>query len=199
MSSETLRTIRLYGPLGARFGRVHRLAVSSTSEAVRALCVVAPGFEKFLMNAKDNGLTFAVFNGKRNLADDQLLHPVGRSDIRIAPILIGSKSAGLFQTILGVALIVVGALTYNYGGQAGVSMGLSMMAGGATMTLGGVVQMVSPQTTTSNGSTSDTKSSCYFSGAVNSTTQGDPVPLAYGRIRVGSKVVSSGIYSEDQA
>jgi len=41
---EKLRTIRLYGPLGTRFGREFRLAVDSPAEAVRALCVLLPGF-----------------------------------------------------------------------------------------------------------------------------------------------------------
>lgn len=37
---ERLRTIRLYGLLGARFGRKFRLAVSNPAEAVRALCAI---------------------------------------------------------------------------------------------------------------------------------------------------------------
>ncbi len=37
MKNEKLRTIRLYGVLAKTFGRVFRLAVSSTAEAVRAL------------------------------------------------------------------------------------------------------------------------------------------------------------------
>lgn len=32
-----LTTIRLYGALGARFGRVHKLAVQTSAEAVKAL------------------------------------------------------------------------------------------------------------------------------------------------------------------
>ncbi|MBR8152816.1 tail assembly protein, partial [Burkholderia vietnamiensis] len=137
--SNTLRTVRLYGVAGTKFGRVHRIAVSSTREAIRALCVTVPGFEKFMMCAKDNGLTFAVFHGRRNVSEDELEHPVGRDEIRIAPILIGSKNGGLFQTIIGAALIVVGAFTSAYGGSTLIGLGASMM-------LGGVMQMLSPQT-----------------------------------------------------
>lgn|GEM_PF-1150655 len=32
-----LRTIRLYGKLGTKYGRIHKLYISSTSEAIRAL------------------------------------------------------------------------------------------------------------------------------------------------------------------
>ncbi|TGP43476.1 tail assembly protein [bacterium M00.F.Ca.ET.228.01.1.1] len=190
--SEKVRTIRLYGVAGARFGRVHRFAVSSTAEAMRALCTQIAGFEKFLMNAKDNGLTFAVFRGRRNLGEKELEHPVGEDDIRIAPVLVGSKKAGLFQTILGAALIVVGVLTSAYGGG-------SLIGLGASLALGGVMQMLSPQTAGLAGTGPDNGTSYYFNGPVNSSAQGEPVPLVYGRMRVGSKVISAGIYAQDQA
>lgn len=196
--TEKLRTIRLYGVLGARFGRVHTLAVSSTAEAVRALGVLLPGFRKFMLCAKDSGLTFAVFNGRRNLGEDELPHPVGDAEIRIAPILIGSKSGGLFQVILGAALIasafIPGLNAATFAGASSTLLGL-----GASMAIGGVVQMLSPQTSGLASSSGDNGTSYYFNGPVNSAAQGDCVPLVYGRMRVGSKVISAGIYSEDQA
>ncbi|QVN14806.1 tail assembly protein [Burkholderia sp. LAS2] len=191
--TEILREVRLYGIAGARFGRVHRLAVSSTAEAVRALSVLIPGFRRFLLDARDNGLTFAVFNGRRNLTEDDLSAPVGSDAIRIAPVIIGSKSGGLFQTIFGAALMVVGAVASFYGQP----WGAQLMGLGASMALGGIVQMLSPQQAGLAGA-ADNGTSYYFNGAVNSAAQGEPVPLVYGEMVVGSKVVSSGIYTEDQ-
>jgi predicted phage tail protein len=191
--NEKLRVIRLYGVLGFLFGREHRLAVGSTAEALRALRVLLPGFEKFMMNARDNGLTFAVFNGKRNLNENELAHPVGNDEIRIAPVIIGSKNSGLFTTILGTALAIVGVVTSELGG--GFLIGI-----GASMALGGIVQMLSPQQSgLASNSGPDNGTSYYFNGAVNSNAQGDCVPRGYGRMRVGSKVISAGIYAEDQA
>ena len=40
--------VMLYGVLGARFGRIHHLAVASGAEAIHALCVKIPGFKRFL-------------------------------------------------------------------------------------------------------------------------------------------------------
>jgi hypothetical protein len=37
---------------GARFGRVHKLAVQTSAEAVKALCINLDGLEDYLMNAK---------------------------------------------------------------------------------------------------------------------------------------------------
>ncbi|MDR3427904.1 tail assembly protein [Silvimonas sp.] len=186
---ETLRTIRLYGKLGARFGRIHRLAVASAAEAVRALSMLLPGFEGELMSSKDRGLAYAVFLGKRNLAPDQLRYPVGADEIRIAPILQGSKRGGILQTILGVVLIVVGVYLEN---PQLVGMGVGMVAGGVLQML----SPVSPGLSTKDGP--DNGASYNFNGAVNTTAQGNPVPLLYGRMIVGSAVISAGIYAEDQ-
>ena len=71
---STLRTIRLYGKLGARFGRVHRFHLESNTvaEAIRALDSQLIGFRAFMVNAKQYGMVFAVFAGKRNLVKDEL-------------------------------------------------------------------------------------------------------------------------------
>ncbi|WP_439145457.1 hypothetical protein [Xenorhabdus bovienii] len=70
---NTLRTVRLYGVLGTQFGRVYKLAVSTPQEAIRALSVLIKGFEHFLLTAKEQGLTFAVFNGKHNISRKRLI------------------------------------------------------------------------------------------------------------------------------
>ena len=68
----SLKTIRLYGVLGAKFGREHKLDIDSPREAIKALSVLYDGFEPFLANAHLKGLEFAVFKGKRNIAEDEL-------------------------------------------------------------------------------------------------------------------------------
>lgn len=186
---EKIRTIRLYGRLGARFGRVHRLAVSSAAEAVRALGVLLPGFRQELASSSERGVAYAVFIGRENIGKDQLDLPPGREDIRIAPVLQGSKRAGIFQIIVGVALIVVGVITQQYN--------LAYMGG--AMALGGVIQMLSPVTNTLSSRDSPSNGASYnFNGPINTSAQGNPVPLLYGRMIVGSAVISAGIYAEDQ-
>lgn len=194
---ETLREVRLYGRLGARFGRLHRLAVSSTAEAIRALCVLVPGFEKELADSEAHGVRYACFVGTRNVAESDLQHPVSGDAIRIAPVLAGAKRAGLFQTILGAVLVVVGAvLTYT---GVGAPIGTPMMQLGAAMALGGVIQMLSPQQRGLSTADSPENGASYnFNGPVNTSAQGNPVPLLYGRMIVGSSVISAGIFAEDQ-
>ncbi|MCS6474475.1 tail assembly protein, partial [Burkholderia thailandensis] len=61
----------------------------------------------------------------------------------------------------------------------------------------GITQMLSPQQAGLAG-VADNGTSYYFNGPVNSAAQGEPLPLVYGEMIVGSKVVSSGIYTEDR-
>jgi predicted phage tail protein len=201
--AERIRTIRLYGKLGARFGRVHHLAVDSAAEAVRALGVLYEGFNRFLAESKDMGLAFAVFYGKRNIGKDELSDPPSHNDIRIAPVVQGSKSGGL-QVLVGIALIAAAVLVPG----AGAAAAGSFFAGGAwgvvgsigiSLALGGVAQLVAgTQKGLSSSEAADNKPSYNFSGIKNTTTQGNPVPLCYGEMTVGSAVASLSIVAEDQ-
>ncbi|MER5109710.1 tail assembly protein, partial [Providencia stuartii] len=185
------------------FGREHKLDIDSPREAIKALSVLYDGFEQFLANAHLKGLEFAVFKGKRNISEDEL-HLDTTEDIRIAPIIKGSKRGGFFQTILGVAMI--GAAAFLSGGlsvafTAAGTWGGALAMGGAAMALGGVVQMLSPQPRgLSVRQDADNKPSYAFGGTVNTTAQGNPVPLFYGldRREIGGAIISAGIYTEDQ-
>ncbi|HFF6004476.1 tail assembly protein [Stenotrophomonas maltophilia] len=192
--TERMRTIRLYGQLGSRFGRSFRLAVNSPAEAIRALCAIVPGFQQYLAKAKEQGMAFAVFIGKQNISKDQLQDPPGADDIRIAPVLLGSKRGGVLNIILGVVLIVVGAYTGN----------ANLIYSGAVMAIGGVVQMLGPQPKGLGSQDSvENRPNYSMNGTVNTQAQGNPVPVPYGGhdtkgMLVGSAVISGGIMAEDQ-
>lgn len=193
-----LTTIRLYGALGARFGRVHMLAVQTSAEAVKALCINLDGLESYLMNAKKNGMTFAVFRGKRNIGVDDFKALSGDTDIRIAPVMEGAKKAGLFQTILGAVMVVAGiVVTGMTFGSAGV-IGAGMISAGIGMMAGGIYQMLSPQPKGLQGRDDpDNKPSYAFGGAVNTLAMGNPVALLYGEREIGGAIISAGIVAED--
>lgn len=192
--SNQLRNVRLYGKLGAKFGRVHRMAVKSPAEAVRALSAQVAGFEAFLMRSKDMGLGYAVFLGGRNLKEEELHSPAGDDDIRIAPMILGSKNGGIFQIILGAVLIVVGTFATFLTGPAGAALvGL-----GWSMVLGGIVQLLTPvpKDKGSKDKAADT-ASFTFNGPINTQAQGNPIGVLYGELFIGSAVGSAGIKPVD--
>lgn len=193
---EIMTRIELGGALGKLFGKTHKLSIKTTSEAIRALCCTIKDFERYLNNSKARGLTYAIFRGKKNLGKDDLGFPVTGDVIRIMPVIIGSKQAGVFQTILGAALIAV-AFVASFTPFAAASPFLYAM--GASMALGGVIQMLSPQAGgLASKQDADNKASYAFGGVTNTTAQGNPVPLLYGKRRIGGAIISAGIYAEDQ-
>jgi predicted phage tail protein len=71
---------------------------------------------------------------------------------------------------------------------------------GVSLVLGGIAQALSPSPvqsavgfSTTRGSDAAKFESFSFSGIVNTAKQGMPVPIAYGRVYVGSAVISSGL------
>ena len=198
--TDQVRIVRLYGPLGTQFGRVHRLAVHSTAEAIRALCAVLPGFERAFIGCDGAEKRYACFVGKRNIEEDQLAYPVGSDEIRIAPILSGAKRGGLFQTILGAALIAASFFIPPTGAFGIAALSKAAVGGvGVSLAFGGIVQMLSPQQRGLSAKDSPENGASYnFNGPVNTSAQGNPVPLLYGEMFVGSAVISAGIAAEDQ-
>ncbi|WP_379933904.1 tail assembly protein [Enterobacter sichuanensis] len=194
-----LTTIRLYGALGARFGRVHKLAVQTSAEAVKALCINFDGLEDYLLNAKKHGMTFAVFRGKRNIGVQDFKELGGDNDIRIAPVMEGAKKAGLFQTILGAVMIVAGLALGPVGwGVVGAGFANGLIIGGITSMAGGIYQMLSPQPKGLQGRDDpDNRPSYAFGGAVNTLAMGNPVALLYGEREIGGGIISAGIVAED--
>ena len=192
-----LRTIRLYGHLGTKFGREHKLYVANTTEAIRALCSQLEGFFEELRDSEDNGIAYMVFHGKTNVGKDQLEDPVGDAEIRIAPIVVGSKRGGIFQIILGVVLIAAAFIFPPSAGGItvfGAAANGTLFMLGASLLLGGIAQMLAPQPKLDmdEGAVSPNKS---FSGPVNTTINGSPVPIAIGKVICGSSVVSASIHS----
>jgi predicted phage tail protein len=198
-----MTTVRLYGALRQfepkpKLGqpRGFRLAVNSTAEAIKALCVQIPGLERFLANAHLRGMEFAVFRGKRNIGENELQFG-GKDEIRIAPVMRGSKRGGVLQTIIGVVLIAIAYINpFGYFSGPAVS---AMYAAGAANVAGGVIQMLSPQAGGLRQSAAPENLPSYaFGSAKNTTAAGNPVPICYGKRRWGGVIISASIYAEDK-
>ena len=114
-----------------------------------------------------------------------------------------ATEAGQRQVAFGAGLFgttsIFGA-TAATAGTAGAltTLGVALSGLGASLVLGGVAQALSPApvqstTVTERGRDAAKFESFTFSGIVNTAKQGLPVPIAYGRVFVGSAVLSSGL------
>lgn len=193
----TMTTIKLSGSLAQRFFRQRQflLETGTAQEAFSALKHTVDGFEEFIRDQARRGMRYAIFRNRENVGEDRLTMS-GTTEIRIVPVIAGSKNGGVLQTIVGVVLIVAGAVISAFGGAA---VGAPMMQIGIAMTIGGVLQMLSPTPKTpsqQDQAVTENKPSYLFNGAFNSTQQGLPVPIVYGQMLVGSSVIAVGTWAE---
>ena len=189
--TQKLIDIKLGLSLGRRFGKIHQMAVNSVPEAMRALCSQIPAFKEFMNSHVGQNTRYAIFVDGKNVNEHRIADFSAVQEIRILPIPQGRKSGGLFQTILGAALITVGIFT----GQ------IYLVGTGVSLAAGGIAQLLSPQATglkTQNNQTSN-RASYAFGSAVNTVAAGYPVCLPYGYRTVGGSVFSAGSYAEDNS
>ena len=194
-----MKTIRLYGFLGEQFGTHHMRDVADGAEALRAMSATVPGFEEALIQEQTYG--FQIFYDEE-LTTEHIKNPTNCEVIKIVPVLLAAKD-GISQVLVGVALMVVAYYTFGLGNEAILSwsaagdsaIAATMTHMGFAIALGGVASLLanSPQSSQGSlGNAADTPT-YVFSGPVNTTAQGEAIPVLYGRLRVGSLVASSGI------
>lgn len=198
----TLRTIKLYGALGKKFGKVHQAHVESVGEAIRFLSANFKDFAPYVSGKRPRLAGYEVWDGKYNLGPDAAdFQQLGSGDIKIIPRAKGSGAVA--RIIVGVILIVVGVLLAPTTGGGSLQLsayGSAMMIGmGASLVLGGVIELLSPKSNLANQSIADSQESYIFSGATNSAKIGNPVAIGYGKMTVGSQVISGTITTHDIA
>lgn len=187
-----MKTIRLYGDLGKKFGRVHRLDVATAAEAIRALCANFPAFRSELENNRAVG--YRVVNGRHELGDEREVQSPLSKTLRIIPVVVGAS--GATKVLLGFVLVVAAFVLVATG--VGAAFTPYMFKIGAVLILGGVAEMLSPPPKVDGPQEPpDQKPSYLFNGPVNTAAQGHPVPLLYGRMVVGSAIISAGITSTE--
>ncbi len=189
--------VRFYGSL-KQFGSDFRLDCQTPAEVIHALTSQIPKLRQFIQQ----GL-FTVRVG-RDYFDNRYLEKglsqklKDDSTVHFTPTLKGSKRGGLFGVITGVALIAT-AFALGPLGFSVIGANAAWMVGGvgASMLLGGVAQMLTKIPSMSTGKDAEKKQSTSFSNLSNMAAQGRPMPLAYGRIRVGSLIISQGVETMD--
>lgn len=215
-----LKTIKLYGVLGQKFGREFKLDVANTREAMRALSVQIAGFEHFMLHAHEQGLRFAVFlksknssnkRGKKrpaiydhetkrlitgdNIGEEQLDMHTEADTIHIVPRVMGAGgNNGILQLVLGAILIAASFIP-----GIGQAAQVALIGAGAGMAMGGVASMLMPKIDNTQDQNQDgNRANKGFGGAVTTVAQGNPVPILYGQREIGGFIVSAGQYPEDQ-
>tara|TARA_Y100001973_G_C5202020_1_gene338581 strand:+ start:1907 stop:2626 length:720 start_codon:yes stop_codon:yes gene_type:complete len=203
-----VQTVYLKGELGERFGEKWTMNVSKVQDIFKLVSCQRNGFDAYMQHCIENDIDFAVQRGEDYIDESELMLSLGKDDITITPIPVGSKSK--------VAKLITAALMIYAGYQMGVppeatmstgthssgvnavfatqaQVGLqtkiaswTLMALGTSMGLQTIAQMLMPSPENDNE-----EDSYLFSGPQNTTIQGGAVPVLYGEMIVGGANINT--------
>jgi predicted phage tail protein len=222
-----IQTVRLLGDLGQRYGVEHKYTnLRTPAEAIKLLCINHPELQRELITAHEHGIGYRVIQAETDLDYPDLRLPIGQHDLIVAPVIAGS-GGGTGTILAGIALVAFAALVPGLGaagaatifGTAFGSTSLAIGAIGASLVLGGVSQLLSPQPTIGNlGSNrlgsgdslstdgpqsvtrgTDGRQSYAYTGAANTVGVGATIPVAYGEVLIGSQLLSANVDVTDES
>lgn len=204
MKTPLVRVV-LHGKLAEVAGRkVWLLAARSVGEIIRALEANTRRVYKFLREEREGLVPYRVLiNGADHTCLEDLSFPRQLQTVDLVPDPVGG--AGEWQTVIGAVLLVVAAvfmlvpvLQPVAGSLGAYALGI-IAAAGVSLFVGGISQMIfgSPKIDLSKQDRPNQKASNDFSGPINAVQQGNPVPVGYGMLLVGSQVISAGLSAAD--
>lgn len=217
--NEPIHTIKLYGSLRKKFGKEYHLSGHSAAAAIRGLALQIPEFGEILVKGFFRILRGENLKSAQEYKEEEIGAEIGSTAqvFHIIPVAAGAKG-GIFNVIAGAFIMVAACVGAFFTGGAtlygaGLTFGQTMAAGfassaffgitygtiamfGLGLTLIGVSQMTA-KTAKTDYSREEDNSSAVISGPTNTATQGVAVPLAYGKIMVGSVLVASNLISVD--
>ena len=180
----------IHGRLGKEFGEYFELYISKPKDVLLALDANCEGFQKRMIDLAKSGAQYSL------IADDQAIGAVEDyiskrkiKEIHIVPTLFGS---GVGALAIGIGVIAYAASFYATGVVAAILVAVAV----AAISYGVQTLLTKPPSGNLVGQTGEagaTSKSYLFSNRENITQQGGPVPLGYGRLRLGSSVVQQSI------
>ncbi|HII3824720.1 tail assembly protein [Pasteurella multocida] len=178
--------VKFYGSL-RQFGTSFKIDAENTAEIIRALTSQIPKLREFVQKGYFTVRIAKEYIDNRYLEKGLFYKLKEGMTVHFTPVLKGSKRGGVFSVILGAALMVASIFV----------PGAGLFGMGAALALGGVAQLLTPQPKMPAINEKEKKQSTSFSNLSNMAAQGRMVPLAYGRIRCGSLVISQGVQTLD--
>ena len=208
-----MRNVYLQGELGKRFGNKFSMDVDTHQEIIKCINANRSEFKNYLIDCDKNDIAFTIEYQNELVTTENLLIPLKEGDVTIAILPAGSKSG--IGKIIAAAFLVFVALpamgAYTIGGMtmaqtsalaaasgASTVTGLSMAAALGTipgqivgllavnLAMAGIQQMMAPDPAVDK----DAPENYSFNGNTQNITQGDPIPILYGELRVPGRPIS---------
>ena len=205
-----MKVVKVYGRLRELLGQCRfELNVSTPAQAFKALLINFPQLERFILDSEKDGVAYRMMVGRQHIGEENIADlalPLGDREVfSIAPVIAGAgrtfTSIAIGVGLIGASFLFPGAglfgTTSFFGAAAGTgiatTIGTALSAVGAGLILTGVADMISPTPEPQARKEQEQLESFTFSGIVNVSRQGIPVPVVLGRVYAGSVVISSGL------
>ena len=164
-----MTTVELHGKLAKKFGRMHRFSnISKPYQAIRAISANTQGFKSFINRCAQNNENFEVLINNDSVSSKELHKEIKIKKIDIVPVLGGH---------IEQFLVLFAQEAFNY----------ALNSGGFNFQ--GVIDMM-PDHEYKQGQMNPMAKTFAYSNRYNIAAQGEQVPIGYGLLRVGSKVVA---------
>lgn len=210
-----MTTVILHGALAEVAGQSEwRLDIQTPVELFRAIEANTGRMFTFLQENASALYAFVVDGEPLKTPEDFALIQRPMAKVEVFPVLAGAGNNGLGMLIAGLVIIAVSLFLPVFGPAAGAvaagntgattlwaawttaataTFGQTLaFTVGLSLTLSGVSQMMMP-TPEADRERPENKPSYLYDGAVNSMRQGNPVPVGFGFLRVGSQVISASV------
>ncbi len=176
-----MTTIRLHGILAKEYKDIFTMKIEKPSSVFNAIDCNRQGFLKRVIELQKEGFIYDVIVDKTRITDGYQMDAMKNPEtIDLVPVIVGSGPIGAF--LFG-----------------GTSI-LGSLAG--SLALAGISYALAPKPDLQDQRVSATaeasRSSFVFGNVINTASQGTPVPIGYGRLKVGSKVIQATIKSFPQ-
>lgn len=166
-----MTTIRLHGILSKEYGDSFKMELSRPRDVIRAIDASRDGFRRRMVDLQKSGLNYDILVNRKRVGAQEFLSNRNPSEIDIVPLISGR---GLDPLTISLIVSLVSAVIQYALTDAGVIEGGSSTVAGSGGSL------------------------IFQGGAANLASQGDALPIGYGRLMVGSNIIQSCIKSVPQ-
>lgn len=168
--------LHLHGILGHKYGKLHKFAVKSPKDIINAMEANFPEFRKDLKDLALQNVHYTF------VCDNKWLKGNSLSENKIK-----NAKIDMIPSVLGSGVVVIGKITLLMIVNFVVAIGSAVFS----YIQSGKVEF--PKIPGATGTSTALNRSLAFSNRENIVEQGGPVPLVYGRLKVGSLVIQSSV------
>ena len=179
--------VYLHGKLGRDYGHELSYQLSSISEVFNAINANKKGFKQRVIEDSKNGLFYEIVIDGQKIDEPEELAAIEKvpEEVHIFPVVAGAITALFAGAIAAISSISLSSVLIGIG-----KMILFSVIGGL------ISSMFAPKAEKPQQSITEASAglnSYYFGGRLNRAQQGQPVPVIYGHLKVGSYIIQAGI------